>query len=296
LTSVALPTELPKSRLFYLFNTSRPIFSNIKVRQALTLLFDFELANRDLFFGLYSRSAGFFDGSELSSINRPADDRERALLTPFLDSVLPDVLEGTWRPPVSDGTGRDRESLRHALNLFADAGYEIRNTRMVNKLTGAPFTFEMLITEDKNERLAQAYGAMLSRAGIAMQVRKVDPAQYAGRRGDFDFDMVENEWGQSLSPGNEQIFYWGSAGVRTSRNSMGVKNAAADAMITALLKAKDRADFVAAVRALDRILISGSYVIPLFHSSEEWIARWRTIERPGRNASFGYIPEAWWKR
>ena len=293
----ALPTGMPKTSTFFVFNTRRAIFSDIRVREAISLLFDFEWINHSYFFDLYRRTAGYFDGSELSSRGRPADERERALLAPFADAVRADVLDGTWSPPVSDGSGRDRRTLKRALDLFAAAGYELRGTELVERASGRPFTFEIMVTARDEERLALLFSQSLKRAGIAARVRVVDAVQYEGRRLTYDFDMIENRWDQSLSPGNEQAFYWGSAAADQpgTRNYMGVKSPAVDAMIAALLKAESRDDFVAAVRALDRVLISGFYVIPLFHLPAQWVARWDTIGRPATTSLYGYLPETWWR-
>jgi peptide/nickel transport system substrate-binding protein len=292
----ALPTGVPKTSTFFVFNTRRAIFSDIRVREAISLLFDFEWINHSYFFDLYRRTASYFDGSELSSHGRPADQRERALLAPFPGAVRADMLAGTWSPPVSDGSGRDRATLKRALALFAAAGYELRDTELVDRRSGQALTFEILVTARDEERLALLFSQSLKRAGIAARVRMVDAVQYEGRRLTYDFDMIENRWDQSLSPGNEQAFYWGSAAADQpgTRNYMGVKSPAVDAMIAALLKAESREDFVAAVRALDRSLLSGFYTIPLFHLPAQWIARWRRIERPAATSLYGYLPETWW--
>jgi peptide/nickel transport system substrate-binding protein len=293
----ALPTGVPKASSYYVFNTRRAVFSDIRVREAILLLFDFEWINHGYFFDLYRRSASYFDDSELSSHGRPADQRERALLAPFADAVRADVLDGAWSPPVSDGSGRDRATLKRALDLLAAAGYELRGTELVERKSGRPLTFEILVTARDEERLALLFSQSLKRAGITARVRLVDAVQYEGRRLTYDFDMIEYRWDQSLSPGNEQAFYWGSAAADQpgTRNYMGVKSAAVDAMIAALLKAEDRADFVAAVRALDRVLISGFYVIPLFYPPAQWIARWTKVGRPATTSLYGYLPETWWR-
>ena len=293
----ALPTGVPKNSSYFVFNTRRAVFSDIRVREAISLLFDFEWINHGYFFDLYKRSASYFDGSELSSHGRPADEREKALLAPFAEAVRADVLDGTWSPPVSDGSGRDRVTLKRALDLFAAAGYELRGTELVERKNGRPLTFEILVTARDEERLALLFSQSLKRAGIAARVRVVDAVQYEGRRLTYDFDMIQNRWDQSLSPGNEQAFYWGSAAAEQpgTRNYMGVKSPAVDAMIAALLKAQDRGDFVAAVRALDRVLISGFYVIPLFYLPAQWVARWTTVGRPATTSLYGYLPETWWR-
>ena len=292
----SFPSGLPKSSSAFVFNTRRAVFADIRVRQALSYLFDAEWVNRNFFFDLYRRSASFFDGSELSAYHRPADARERALLEPYRDAVRPDVLDGTWSPPLTDGSGRDRTSLRRALALLDAAGYALKGTTMRERATGKPLRFEIMVMSRDEERLALAFSSNLARAGIAAQVRLVDAVQYDQRRVSFDFDMIEYRWEQSLSPGNEQSFYWGSAAADEpgSRNYMGVRSAAVDAMIAAMLRARQRADFVAAVRALDRLLISGCYVVPLFYLPGQWVARWTRIAHPVRTSLSGYLPETWW--
>jgi peptide/nickel transport system substrate-binding protein len=293
----ANPTGLPKASSFFVFNTRRAVFTDIRVREAIALLFDFEWINQNYFFGLYRRTASYFAGSELSAHGRPADPRERALLAPFAAEIRADVLDGSWSPPVSDGSGRDRATLKRALDLLAAAGYELRGTELIERKSGRAFAFEIMVTGRDDERLALLFSQSLKRVGIAARVRVVDAVQFEGRRLAYDFDMIENRWDQSLSPGNEQAFYWGSAAADQpgTRNYMGVKSPGVDAMIAALLKAEAREDFIAAVRALDRVLISGSYTIPLFHLPEQWVARWTTIGRPATYSLYGHLYETWWR-
>jgi peptide/nickel transport system substrate-binding protein len=158
-------------------------------------------------------------------------------------------------------------------------------------------SFEIMVATKDEERLALAYESMLRRAGIGVKIRFVDGAQFERRRQNYEFDMMPYTWQQSLSPGNEQTFYFGSdaADVPGTRNYMGAKNPAIDAMIAALLAAREREDFVAAVRALDRVLMSGKYVVPLFHLPEQWIARWPAIERPDALSLYGSPTETWWR-
>jgi peptide/nickel transport system substrate-binding protein len=292
----AFANGLPKVSSNFAFNTRRPIFADARVRQAISLLFDAEWINHNFFFDLYRRSASFFDDSELSAYRRPADARERALLAPFPDAVPADVLDGTWSPPVNDGSGRDRKTLREALNLLGAAGYELKGTTLRDRGSGRPFRFEIMVTNRDDERLALAFANSLARAGIEAQARLVDAVQYDQRRMSFDFDMIQYRWEQSLSPGNEQSFYWGSAAADEpgSRNYMGVRSPAIDAMIAAMLRARERSDFIAAVRALDRLLISGCYVVPLFYLPQQWVARSALIAHPARTSLFGYLPETWW--
>ena len=295
-----LSSDLPKPSFYFVFNTRRAVFADVRVREAIATLFDFEWTNKNIFFGLYRRTAGYFEGSELSAHGRPADARERALLAPFPGAVRADILDGTWSPPVSDGSGRDRATLRRALGLFAAAGYELRGTELVERKSGRPLSFEIMVTARSDamdeERMALLFASQLKRAGITVRLRPVDAVQFEARRIAFDFDMISNRWDQSLSPGNEQAFYWSSeaADSNGSRNYMGVKSPALDAMIDALLKSQDRAEVVAAVRALDRVLMSGFYTVPLFHPPDQWIARWTKVRRPVVTSRSGPIPETWW--
>jgi len=291
------PNGLPKPMSALVFNTRRPIFADIRVREALTLLFDFEWLNKNFFYDRYSRTASYFEGSELAARGRPADAGERVLLAPFPGAVRPDILDGTYAPPSTDGSGRDRESLGRALALMREAGYELAGTALKSRATGQPFGFEIMVTTKDQERLALAFAQNLKRAGIAARIRMVDAVQYDQRRIGFDFDMIQNRWDESLSPGNEQAFYWGSAAADEpgTRNYMGMHSAAADAMIAAMLKARGRAEFVDAVRALDRVLMSGTYAVPLFHLPAQWIARWAPIRHPDATSLSGYLPETWWR-
>jgi len=287
----------PNPSEYLVFNSRRAPFSDPRVRQALISLFDFEWVNQNYFFGLYSRSGGFFAGSELSAYRRPADALERQLLAPFKGAVTPEVLEGRYRLPVSDGSGRDRKLLPAALKLLDAAGYALDGKVMRQKSSGEPLRFEILVTTRDQERIALAFVRDLKRAGIATTVRTVDAVQFDQRRIAYDFDMIQNRWDQSLSPGNEQFFYWGSeaADIPGTRNYMGAKEPAIDAMIRAMLDARSNADFVSATRALDRVLMSGFYAIPLFNAKEQWLARWNRIQRMPRAALAGALPETWWQ-
>jgi peptide/nickel transport system substrate-binding protein len=293
-----IKTGMPQPSEFLVFNTRRPLFSDIKVRQALMLLFDFEWVNRNYFFGLYARSPSYFAGSELSAYGRAADDRERELLKPFGSHIQPNILDGSYRLPVSDGSGRDRTALRSALTLLSEAGYDLDGTVLRQRATKAPLTFEILVTTRDDERIALAYQRDLRRAGIEVSVRVVDPVQFDQRRLAFEFDMIPSRWDQSLSPGNEQSFYWGSeaAKLQGTRNYMGARDPAIDALIAAMLEAREHTAFVSAVRSLDRTLMSGFYAIPLFNAAEQWIARWNRVERPAATALTGYLPETWWQK
>jgi peptide/nickel transport system substrate-binding protein len=280
----------------FAMNTRRPLFADSRVRRALILMFDFEWINRSLYNALYTRTGSFFERSILSSSGRPADARERDLLKPFPDVVTPAILDGTWRLPQSDGAGFNREQARIAVGLLREAGYELRNGRTVESKTGRPVAFEALARSRGQERLMLAYAESLKKIGIAMTIRQVDDAQYWSRLKTFDFDMIQWNWSASLSPGNEQVNRWSSAAadIQGSLNYPGVKNPAADAMMDALLQAEGREDFEAAVRAFDRVLLSGDYVIPTFHLRQQWVATWPTLAIPDTTALTGYSVDTWW--
>jgi len=287
-------TGTPKGMSGFVFNTRRPLFSDKRVRKALAKLIDFDWINKNLYYDAFVRADGYFNDSELSSIGRPADERERALLAPFPDAVDEDVMAGTYRPASMADNGR--QLMREVLSELQNAGYELRGDTLVNKQTGAPFAFEILVTNREDERLALAYQRTLARIGVKASIRNVDSSQYQERRQRFDFDMIRFTWPVSLSPGNEQLNRWSeaSADFHGSFNYPGAKKPVLDALIEAMLSSRSREDFVAAVRAFDRALISGYYVAPLFFLPEQWIARWTTIERPQVTPITGYNLPAWW--
>lgn len=288
--------DLPKTMTGIAFNTRRAIFADTRVREALARLYDFEWVNAQLYFGLYKRTASFFEGSELSSVGRPASAAERALLAPFPGAVRADVLEGTWRPAATDGSGRDRAVLRGALDLLGQAGWKLEKGTL-RDASGQPFRFElMMLAVGEQEKMALAWQRTLKLLGIDVEIRTIDSSEYQNRRTRYDFDMVFWSWNNSLSPGNEQNYRWSSAAadIDGTFNVAGVKSPAVDAMIQAMLTARERTDFVAAVRAFDRLLISGFYIVPLQHQPDVWIARWKRIARPERNALVGPVTAAWW--
>ncbi len=294
----AFPNHEPRGMTAFAFNTRRPMFADVRVREAINLLFDFEWVNHNFFFDRYRRTGSYFEGSELSARGRPADARERALLARFPGVVREDVLEGKWQPPVSDGSGRDRETLRRALALFSAAGWELDKGVLRQRTTREPFAFEIMVKTRQEERLALSFASHLKRAGITATARFVEATTYERRRQTFDYDMLQYYWGQSLSPGNEQAFYWSvaSADEPGSRNYMGVKEPAIDVAIAAIVKAERREELIAAVRVLDRLLISGFYVVPLFHLPDEWLARWAHIQHPSVTPLTGYRVETWWRQ
>ena len=289
---------LPAGMTALVFNTRRKVFADANVRRALIHLFDFEWVNRNLYHGLYRRTQSFFERSMLSSHGKVADPVETALLAKHDGAVRPEVLAGTHSFPVSDGSGQDRTNLRAAFDLLRQAGYELKNQRMVDAKTGSPLTFEVLATSVAQERLVGGFIGTLSRLGIAARVRVVDSAQYQQRLNSYDYDMIQATWPSSLSPGNEQIFRWDSRMARQdgTYNWAGVVNPAADAMIQAMLAARDKDEFIAATRALDRVLLSGDYVIPLFHLPRQWVAHWSRYDYPEKAPLAGYNIDIWWQK
>lgn len=289
--------DTPKGMTGLVFNTRRPLFADIRVREALGMLFDFEWVNRNLFHGVYRRAGSFFSGSELSAQGVPADARELGLLAPFPGLLREDMLNGRWSPPATDGSGRDREQARKALDLLKAAGWSLREGELRDG-RDQPFAFEITVTSRPQERLALNYAKSLGRLGIAVSVRLIDDVQYWRRLSTFDFDMIQWTWPASASPGNEQIGRWGSAnaGRQGSLNYAGVASPAIDAALAAILSARDRPDFVAAVRLLDRLLIAGFYVVPLYYLPETWLAHGRDIVLPARKPAYFLSTEVFARR
>ncbi|HEY3719623.1 MAG TPA: extracellular solute-binding protein [Roseiarcus sp.] len=293
----AFPVGVPKGMSGFAFNTRRRIFADPRVREALASMFDFEWIDANLYDGAYKRSRSFFDDSELSSAGRPATAKERALLAPFPGAVRGDILEGKWAPPVSDGSGRDRALARQSLDELKDAGYSL-SRGVLRDARGARLSFEILVKTREEQRLALAYARSLARIGVSASLRLVDAVQYDRRRDNFDFEMTIGSWPASPSPGAEQRNRWGSASAELhgSYNLTGAASPAIDAMISAMLVARELDDFVSAVRALDRILLSGFYIVPLYYAPDQWIAYSSRLGRPDRTPLFGANFAAWWSR
>ncbi len=291
-----IKTGLPAGMFGLALNTRRAHLENKSVRKALIQLFDFEWINANLYNRLYQRTQSFYSRSALSSQAKPASAFERDLIDRFPDSVEASILAGTYNVPKSDGRGRNRKNRRTARKLLAEAGYEIKNGKAVSKSDGTPLSLEITVVRRSDERLFLTYARALQQAGIDARVRLVDSSQFQSRLANYDFDAIPYQWDASLSPGNEQIFYFGSKGrkLEGTRNYFGAGNKAVDGMINALLAARKREDFVDAVRALDRVLLSGHYVVPLFHRPGAWIALWSRIKRPKQTSLFGYRIENWW--
>ncbi|PZQ99481.1 MAG: ABC transporter substrate-binding protein [Cereibacter sphaeroides] len=297
-----IPHHRPSGIEGFAFNTRRPIFADWRVREALIQAFNFEFINKTLNGGVQPRITSYFSNSDLGMTpGAPAEGRERELLEPFADTLLPGALDG-YALPVSDGSEANRKGIRAATKLLTEAGWTVQDGVLRNQ-DGTPFDFEILLTQGQDEMLAAAniYVTALKRLGITARITSVDSAQYKQRTNSYDFDMTHYIRSLSLSPGNEQTLYWGSALVDQpgSRNWMGVNSPAADAMIKDMLTAQDPAEFVAATRALDRVLTSGRYVVPIWYSKISRIAHASNLRYPERLPIYGdwlgFQPEVWWQ-
>lgn len=283
----------------FAFNTRKALFADARVRHAMVEVFDFEWLNANIFFGLYRRIQGYYSGSELSYLGHPADLRETALLGDDARRIDPAILAGSYELPKTDGSGRDRKALRRAVSLLKEAGWEIRGEKLVNSKTAETFAFTISCLSREQEKVALHYQRTLRQIGIDVAIRVVDSAQFQRMLDTYDFDMLPVSWYNSLSPGNEQDFYYGSAGRDTegTRNYPGIADPAVDRMIKALLAATSHEDFVAAVRALDRLLVNGSYIVPFYTSGGQWVARWQTISRPEEQPLSGFDgPTLWYAK
>jgi microcin C transport system substrate-binding protein len=291
-----LAHQLPQGMQAFIFNLRKPLFTDIQVRKALNELFDFEWMNKNLFFNAYTRNLSYFDNSELAARGVP-NAAEIALLEPFRNQLPPTIFTEEFKLPITDGSGRNRDNLRRALGLFEQAGWVLKDGKLVNA-KGENFQFELLLKSQSFERVALAFGQSLQRAGITMNVRVVDAAQYQKRSENFDFDMMIESMGQSLSPGNEQRDYWHStqADQPGSRNMIGIKNPVIDAMVDKVITAPDRATLIDRVRALDRVLLSQYYVIPNWYIGKYRVAWWNRFGRPAVQPIYGSpgFPERWW--
>jgi len=279
----------------YAFNLRRPLFADIRVRRAFNYAYDWEESDRQLSNGEYHRDSSYFDGiAELSATGLP-EGQELAILETVRDKVPPEVFTTPYKNPVGGSEEAVRGNLREATRLLKEAGFEIRDRKLVDP-SGKPVVVEFLTQGDNRSELF--YKPYLERLGMTVNVRMVDAVQYQNRLRSFDFDIVTAVWGQSLSPGNEQRDFFGSkaADQPGSRNRPGIKNPAVDAIIERIIFAKDRAELVAACKALDRVLLWNCYVVPQFAAGFERIARWDRFSRPDPLPKYGVtgFPELWW--
>ncbi|MEO1603077.1 MAG: extracellular solute-binding protein [Pseudomonadota bacterium] len=287
-----IPHQRPTGMEGLVFNTRRPVFEDRRVREALALAFDWTWINQRLHGGAYQRIESYFANSSLGW-QATAEGEEATLLAPYADALPAGTLTEGWRPPMGDG-GRNRRALRMAGRLLDAAGWAIVDGTRSRE--GQPLAFEVLVASGDHETIASLWADALKRLGVTATVRRVDAAQYQARRRDYDYDMTVNRWWLSLSPGTEQWLYFGAEGRERpgTRNYMGVAEPAVDGMIRALLAAEGRPSFEAAVRALDRVLSAGVYVIPFGYLPTDRVAAQAGYRGPDRPALYGFRPETWW--
>jgi microcin C transport system substrate-binding protein len=284
----------------FVLNTRRGKFADARVRRAFNLALDFEELNKQFFFGQYQRIASYFDGTELASSGLPSG-RELEILQTVRDQVPPEVFTTEYKNPVNGNPENVRNNLREASRLLREAGWEIRNQKLVNAKTGEPMTVEVLNpanSPNNFERVLLFYRPALERLGMSVTPRSVDDAQYENRVRKWDYDIIVSSWPESLSPGNEQREFWGSKAADEvgSRNTIGIKNPAVDKLIESVIFAKNREELVAAARALDRVLLWNQYVVPHWTTSFSRTARWDRFSHPDEMPEYGSdaFPTIWW--
>lgn len=280
----------------YVMNTRRPLFQDVRVRQALTYAFDFETMNRTVLFNSSKRTSSYYVGSELASSGVP-QGRELDILSEFKDKLPPPLFTEPFKLPVYDNPQAERTNLREAVRLLGEAGWAIKGRQMVNAKTGEVFRFQMLGKDATDEVIFNPLITNLRKIGIEADLRIVDPTQYVNRVNGFDFDMITTTLPQSDSPGNEQRDYWSTraADAQGSRNYSGIKNPVVDALIDKVIFAKDRDELLAATHALDRVLLWNFYVIPQYHRPEVWLAYWNKFGVPDKQPTYiGPDVESWW--
>jgi microcin C transport system substrate-binding protein len=281
----------------FAFNIRRAKFQDPRIRLAFNYAFDFEEMNKQIFFGQYKRIASYFQGTELASTGLP-EGRELEILETVRGKVPPEVFTTPYANPASGNPQAVRGNLREAVRLFKEAGYEVRDGKLVSGKTDEPFTVEFLADDPSFERVFLFYKPSLDRLGVTVAVRTVDDAQYENRLRNWDFDIITASWGESLSPGNEQRGYWGSKAAEQigSRNLIGIQDPAVDAMIDQVIFAKSRAYLVAATKALDRVLLWNHYVVPQWTYGKVRSARWDRFGHPDPMPKYGAgaFPTVWW--
>lgn len=279
----------------FAFNIRRPLFADKRVRRAFNYAFDFEEMNKQLFYGQYKRINSYFEGTELASSGIP-QGKEFEILKEVYGDIPPEVIAKPYENPVGGDPDKVRENRRQSTRLLKEAGYEVRDQKLVDK-DGKQVSVEFLVSNPPSERIVLFYKPSLERLGIAVTVRTVDDAQYQNRVRNFDYDIITDVWGQSLSPGNEQRDFWGSqsADVPGSRNSIGIKNPVVDKLIDKIIFADNRETLVAATRALDRVLLWHYYVVPQFTYGFMRYARWdRFSHAPLPQYGRSGLPSLWW--
>ena len=280
----------------FAFNIRRDQFKDARLRRAFNYAFDFEEMNKQLFYGQYKRIASYFEGTDLASSGLPQGE-ELKILETVKDKVPPEVFTTAYQNPVGGNPEAVRANLREAAKLLKEAGFEVKDHKLVDS-AGKPLTVEILVQDPSSERIALFYKPSLERIGVSASIRVVDDAQYQNRLRSFDFDMIIDQWGESLSPGNEQREFWGSqaADMPGARNTIGIKNPAVDALIEKVIYAKDRGELVAATHALDRVLLWNFYLVPQFTYGFSRYARWDRFSHAEPLPKYGRsgLPTLWW--
>jgi microcin C transport system substrate-binding protein len=291
---VEIPNQIPQGMQCYVFNTRRDIFKDPRVREALTYAFDFEWTNKTLFYGQYTRTESYFSNSELAAKGVPTP-AELKILEPLKGQIPPEVFTEEYHAPKTDGSGNIRSNLEKALKLLQAAGWTVKGGRMVDA-KGQPLSFEILLNQPAFERVTQPFVQNLRRLGIHARIRTVDTAQYKNRTDNFDFDMIVDSFGESLSPGNEQRDFWGSVSAATpgGRNTIGIKDKAIDHLVDLIISAPDREGLVTRTHALDRVLLWHHYVIPQWHISYFRVAYWDKFGRPKVPPKYALGFDSWW--
>ena len=290
--------KIPSGMSALVFNTRRLIFKDQNIRKALISLFNFEGINRQLYHGLYTRTKSYFDRSNLASTGKQVDQIEETILGEPFKTNYPNLWKGDYKLPINRSSNISRRNIRKAIKLFKEAGYKLVDGKMVNQSTNQPFQFEIMTVTKSQEALLLSYIENLKLIGVKAIVRQVDTTQYQKRKASFDFDMIQNNWAGSLSPGNEQLFRWSSkqASTEGSYNFAGIENPAIDKAIDALLAARDQKTFTSSVRSLDRLLLAGDYVIPLFHLKGQWLAHRAYLNHPKTPSFYGTLLDFWWDK
>nr|WP_265013653.1 extracellular solute-binding protein [Marinobacter zhanjiangensis] len=291
----AIEHQRPAGMQAFIFNTRRDKFSDPKVREAIAHAFDFDWANRNLFYDQYERTDSFFENSELASSGLP-QGRELEILNAYRDQLPDDVFTEAYSPPSTEGDRTLRDNLRKAMTLLQEAGYRIQDGAMVHQDTGETLSFQFLLHQKNFERIVLPFKNNLERLGMDVSVRLVDTNQYVERVQSYDFDIVTQVISQSDSPGNEQRDFWHSSvvDIKGSRNYAGIADPVVDALVEKVIQAPDRETLVNHVRALDRVLLHGHYVVPQWHLSMDRIAYWSFLERPETTPKNGVDVDNWW--
>ena len=281
----------------FIFNSRRDKFKDPKVRRAFNFAFDFEEMNKLIFFGQYSRIASYFEGSELAARDLP-QGLELEILETVRDMVPAEVFKQAYSNPAGGNPAASRANILEGTRLLREAGWEVRDRKLVNAATGEPMTVEFLLNTPDSVRYVEPYKPNLEKLGMTVSARVVDASQYQSRIRARDFDIISSGWGQSLSPGNEQRASWGSAAADQpgSRNFAGIKNPAVDTLIERVIFAKSREELVAATKAMDRVLLWNHYVVPQWTYGKDRSARWDRFGRPEILPKYGTsaFPTVWW--